>query len=200
MSGSSPMRGRRWPRCSGGLIAAQRAGQAAASVPLGYLARLQRAFGAQPPAPGPGRDTAAVPGIVDPLTGRELEVLRMLAAGRSNQAIARELVVTLDTVKSMWATSWASSARLTAPSPWPGPANLASSPDAPPVPPAGGGQRHQVPRGNRPAGAVRGPLPSCGSFAARSLHPHDGQAQTPGQVTPWCPVPTEDSTRHSPFG
>jgi len=46
----------------------------------------------------------------------------MLAAGRSNQAIARELVVTLDTVKGMWATSWASSARPTAPSPWPGPA------------------------------------------------------------------------------
>jgi LuxR family maltose regulon positive regulatory protein len=37
--------------------------------------------------------------IVDPLTSRELEVLRMLAAGRSNQAIAGELVVTLDTVK-----------------------------------------------------------------------------------------------------
>ena len=34
-----------------------------------------------------------------PLTSRELEVLKMLAAGRSNQAIARELVVTLDTVK-----------------------------------------------------------------------------------------------------
>ena len=37
--------------------------------------------------------------IVEPLTSRELEVLEMLAAGRSNQAIARELVVTLDTVK-----------------------------------------------------------------------------------------------------
>ena len=40
-----------------------------------------------------------MPGIVDPLTSRELEVLTMLAAGRSNQAIAGELVVTLDTVK-----------------------------------------------------------------------------------------------------
>ena len=40
-----------------------------------------------------------MPGIVEPLTSRELEVLEMLAAGRSNQAIARELVVTLDTVK-----------------------------------------------------------------------------------------------------
>ena len=78
----------------GRLIAAQRAGQAAAGVPLGYLARLQRAFGAGQPAADPGPS-----GIVDPLTGRELEVLGMMAAGRSNQAIAGELVVTLDTVK-----------------------------------------------------------------------------------------------------
>ena len=78
----------------GRLVAAQRTGQAAAEVPLGYLARIQRAFG-----PGqPARDLAP-PGIVDPLTSRELEVLEKLAAGRSNQAIARELVVTLDTVK-----------------------------------------------------------------------------------------------------
>jgi DNA-binding NarL/FixJ family response regulator len=33
------------------------------------------------------------------LTGRELEVLRLLAAGRSNQHIARDLTVTLDTSK-----------------------------------------------------------------------------------------------------
>ena len=78
----------------GRLIAAQRAGQAAAEVPLGYLARLQRAFGPGRPASDPGPS-----GIVEPLTSRELEVLAMLAAGRSNQAIARELVVTLDTVK-----------------------------------------------------------------------------------------------------
>jgi LuxR family maltose regulon positive regulatory protein len=83
----------------GRLVAAQRAGRAAAGVPLGYLARLQRAFDAGHPGSAPGRDTAAVPGIVDPLTSRELQVLGMLAAGRSNQAIAGELVVTLDTVK-----------------------------------------------------------------------------------------------------
>ena len=49
----------------------------------------------------PGQDTAAaIPGIVEPLaTARELEVLSMLAAGSSNRAIARQLVVTLNTVK-----------------------------------------------------------------------------------------------------
>jgi ATP/maltotriose-dependent transcriptional regulator MalT len=78
----------------GRLIAVQRTGQAAAGVPLGYLARLQRAFGPGQPANDPGRS-----GLIDPLTTRELKVLEMMAAGRSNQAIARELVVTLDTVK-----------------------------------------------------------------------------------------------------
>jgi LuxR family maltose regulon positive regulatory protein len=79
----------------GRLVAAQRAGRAAAGVPLGYLARLRGAFGAEPAAP----HTAAAPGLIDPLTSRELEVLQMLAAGSSNQAIANQLVVTLDTVK-----------------------------------------------------------------------------------------------------
>ncbi len=78
----------------GRLIAAQRAGQAAAGVPFGDLARLQRAFATGPPAPDPGPS-----GTIEPLTGREPKVLRMLAAGRSDQAIARELAVTLDTVK-----------------------------------------------------------------------------------------------------
>ena len=52
------------------LIAAQRTGHAAGGVPLGYLAELQRAFDTGHPASGPGRDTAAVPSIVDPLTSR----------------------------------------------------------------------------------------------------------------------------------
>jgi LuxR family maltose regulon positive regulatory protein len=41
----------------------------------------------------------AVSGVVEPLTNRELEVLGMLAAGRTNKAIAAQLVVSLDTVK-----------------------------------------------------------------------------------------------------
>jgi ATP/maltotriose-dependent transcriptional regulator MalT len=45
------------------------------------------------------RSAAAPPGMAEPLTGRELEVLRLIAAGKSNQRIARELFVSLDTVK-----------------------------------------------------------------------------------------------------
>jgi LuxR family maltose regulon positive regulatory protein len=82
----------------GRLIAAHREEPAAAGVSLGCLARLQRAFDTGPARPDPGRGTAAMPGL-EPLTPRELEVLGMLAAGRSNQAIAGEFVVSLDTVK-----------------------------------------------------------------------------------------------------
>ena len=45
------------------------------------------------------RAAAAPPGLAEPLTDRELEVLRLLAAGKSNQRIAHDLVVALDTVK-----------------------------------------------------------------------------------------------------
>ena len=41
-----------------------------------------------------------MPGLVEPLSARELEVLGYLAAGTSNQQIADELVVALDTVKN----------------------------------------------------------------------------------------------------
>ena len=83
------------------LVAAQRAEQAAArGVELSCLARLLRAFSAQDTMQGPGpRAQAAVPGLVEPLTVRELEVLRLLAAGTTNQGIAQQLVVSLDTAK-----------------------------------------------------------------------------------------------------
>jgi LuxR family maltose regulon positive regulatory protein len=81
-------------------LPAARRGQppAADGIDPGYLAALERACG-QPGAVPPRRGAAAQPGPIDPLTDRELEVLRLLAAGRSNQRIAHDLVVALDTVK-----------------------------------------------------------------------------------------------------
>ena len=64
-----------------------------------YLARLLRACGRAGAAPPSRGAAAALPGMAEPLTDREVEVLRLLAAGRSNQRIAYELVVALDTVK-----------------------------------------------------------------------------------------------------
>jgi ATP/maltotriose-dependent transcriptional regulator MalT len=83
------------------LIAAQQADQAAArGVSLGYLAQVLRAFDGHHAGPRAGRDAAAaVPGLVEQLTARELEILVLLAAGTSNPRIAEQLVVSLDTVK-----------------------------------------------------------------------------------------------------
>jgi LuxR family maltose regulon positive regulatory protein len=70
------------------LLSAARPGR---RIDPGYLATLVRACGRAGAVP--------TPGLAEPLTDRELEVLRLLAAGRSNQRIANDLVVALDTVK-----------------------------------------------------------------------------------------------------
>jgi len=82
---------------------------------------LLRAWGRAGAAP-PGR--AAPPGLAEPLADRELEVL-LLAAGRSNQRIARDLVAALDTVNRHVTPSWASSAPPTGPRPPRGPGSWA---------------------------------------------------------------------------
>jgi LuxR family maltose regulon positive regulatory protein len=83
------------------LVAAQKAGQGAVSgVPLGCLAKVLRAFAGKEAAPGARWGAAAaVPGLAEQLTARELDVLRLLAAGAPNTRIAEQLVVSLDTVK-----------------------------------------------------------------------------------------------------
>jgi LuxR family transcriptional regulator, maltose regulon positive regulatory protein len=88
----------------GRLAAAQRTGRVVfpGAVPPRYLDRLARAFRPAPPAgaaPSATRDAAGIGGLAEPLSGRELEVLRLLAAGKPNQQIADELVVSLATVK-----------------------------------------------------------------------------------------------------
>ena len=56
-----------------------------------YCDKLLAAF------PAPTR--AARPSIVEPLSDREIEVLRLIAIGASNQEIAEKLVVAVNTVK-----------------------------------------------------------------------------------------------------
>ena len=89
-------------RLLGRLAAARRTGRVVfpGPVPQPYLNQLIQAF--QPAvAPPVARHTAmaGLAELAEPLSGRELEVLRLLAAGKSNQQIADELVVTLATVK-----------------------------------------------------------------------------------------------------
>jgi ATP/maltotriose-dependent transcriptional regulator MalT len=83
------------------IVVAHRAGQPSIrGIPFTYLARLVQAIDANPAMGGSTPNTAiGAVDLVDPLTGRELEVLAMLAVGTPNQAIAEQLFVTLFTVK-----------------------------------------------------------------------------------------------------
>jgi LuxR family transcriptional regulator, maltose regulon positive regulatory protein len=81
------------------LLGARRRGRLAGEDGAG-LEHLHRVAAAFRPARQPeGPAAPAAGGLIEPLTDRELEVLRLLAAGRRNRDIAAELVVTLETVK-----------------------------------------------------------------------------------------------------
>lgn len=79
----------------------------AAGTAPAYLDALLAAFSGQaPPPPDTSVRTAAVmtgfhPGVLaEPLSARELDVLRLLSDGRSNAEIARDLFVEQSTVKT----------------------------------------------------------------------------------------------------
>ena len=60
-----------------------------------YVARLLAAFGQEVEV-----TPSAMESLIEPLSERELEVLRLIVAGLSNPGIAQELVIAVSTVKS----------------------------------------------------------------------------------------------------
>ena len=72
---------------------------AARGITAPYTQRLLSAFD-QPPQPAstpPGR--LGAPGLAEPLTGREAEILRLISVGMTNQEIGGQLVISVATVK-----------------------------------------------------------------------------------------------------
>lgn len=77
---------------------------AGAGMHSAYTRRLLSAFEGGPTSTPTAKPTPS--GLPEPLTARELEVLRLVAAGLTNQEIADQLVVTLATVKRHIANSY----------------------------------------------------------------------------------------------
>lgn len=61
--------------------------------------RVSRILQVLEPSVSAGGQPTPAAGFVEPLTARELDVLRLIAEGRRNREIARDLFVTVDTVK-----------------------------------------------------------------------------------------------------
>jgi LuxR family maltose regulon positive regulatory protein len=76
------------------LEARQRGHPDATRIPARYLAKLLAVLAQESAAPG------AVERLSEPLSERELDVLALISAGRSNVEIARSLFVSMSTVKT----------------------------------------------------------------------------------------------------
>jgi LuxR family maltose regulon positive regulatory protein len=68
------------------------------NLSIEYISKLLSAFGLG--KTGKSKVHHPKPEILEPLSARELEVLRLIAAGLSNKAIAKELVVSAGTIKT----------------------------------------------------------------------------------------------------
>jgi LuxR family transcriptional regulator, maltose regulon positive regulatory protein len=77
----------------------------AAGLSGAYAARLLSALG-EPAHSGSLQQAAASFGLVEPLTAREVEIMRLVAVGMRNQEIADQLVISLPTVKRHIANSY----------------------------------------------------------------------------------------------
>ena len=75
-----------------------RAVAAAGSSTPTFVRTLLEALGHEPTEPGPGRRTSG--GVVEPLSDREHEVLRLLATDLTGPEIARRLTLSLNTVRT----------------------------------------------------------------------------------------------------
>jgi LuxR family transcriptional regulator, maltose regulon positive regulatory protein len=82
------------------LLAAARTAGVAGEYPERLLRLGGGAPAAEPPAPVKAVAAAALPDDVEPLTERELEVLRLAATGLSTQAIGASIFITPGTVKN----------------------------------------------------------------------------------------------------
>lgn len=84
-----------------GLEVATRSGDApVVALAQALLERAERRDGTGAEADGSPGPRSLLAGLAEPLTERELEVLRLVALGRSNSQAAAELFVTVGTVKS----------------------------------------------------------------------------------------------------